>query len=101
MSGGHQRRKNGTRPRGLSCHIAPGSMPGKRWARPRDAISRHQMLVSTNERTAMNSTLHDLLIAVGALSREPRTREHWLSDGDLRIRLMPMDPGWQPSMCLI
>jgi hypothetical protein len=43
----------------------------------------------------MTHTLHDLLIAVSALCHEPMTRERWLADGNLRIRLMPMDTGWQ------
>jgi hypothetical protein len=70
-------------------------MPSRRFDMSRDASDGHKIRVSTNERTAMTRTLHDLLIAVGALCQEPSTREYWLSDGNLRIRLMPMAAGWQ------
>jgi hypothetical protein len=42
----------------------------------------------------MTRTLHDLLIAASALCHEPLTREHWLADGNMCIRVMPMAAGW-------
>lgn len=69
------------------------------------AVTRVEEAIATEERAILaknaeerRRALHDLLIvAVSALCREsgPCPRERWLVDGNLRVRLTPMEAGWQ------